>query len=125
MTRPMAPLELRAVREFLGLTPQSLAAWLDVSERTVRHWEAGRYQVPDGVRVQVEGLEEFTGEAVGQLVAALHDARDPAVRLYPDDEGLHAARTDLPEWVTARWWRHVVMRACLEVPVVELLGPGD
>src|SRR5690606_40083818 len=37
----MTPAEFRVVREFLGLTPEWLAAHLGVSGRTVRHWEQG------------------------------------------------------------------------------------
>lgn len=117
--------ELRMVREFLGLTLEELAARLDVTERTVRNWEAARYAIPDGVAVEVEGLEEFTGDAVRQLVAALHDARDPAVLVYADDEQLHAARPGLPGWVGARWWRMVVARACQEAPGVDVGYAGE
>lgn len=117
--------ELRMVREFLGLTLEGLAARLGVGERTIRHWEAGTYLIPDGVRVEVESLESWTGDCVGALVAGLGDARDPAVILYPDDTALRAARPDLPGWVSARWWRHVVARACLEVPGVDVGHPGE
>lgn len=117
--------ELRMVREFLGLTPEELATWLGVTVRTVRAWESARYPVPDGVALEVEGLEEFTADAVGQLVTALHDARDPAVVVYPDDEQLRAARPGLPAWVGARWWRHVVARVCQEVPGVEVGYAGE
>src|SRR5690606_819281 len=47
----MTPAEFRVVREFLGLTPEWLAAHLGVSGRTVRHWEQGKYAIPDGVRL--------------------------------------------------------------------------
>lgn len=111
--------ELQTVREYLGLTGDWLAARLHVNPRTVRAWEAGRYPVPDGVRTEVEALESQTAAAVGELVAALQDARDPAVVVYRDDAELAADRPGAGH-MPARWWRHVVARACEEVPGVRI-----
>ncbi|WP_044109875.1 DUF1870 family protein [Mycobacterium canetti] len=111
--------ELQMVREYLGLTIESLAGMLQVNPRTVRAWEAGRDLIPERVREEVETLEAMTAAAVGELVDALHDARDPAVVVYRRDEDMHAARPGT-EHLPARWWRHVVARACHEVPGVEV-----
>ncbi|PFG21254.1 DUF1870 family protein [Serinibacter salmoneus] len=121
--------ELQMVREFLGLTGDGLAGMLrnrlgePVKPRTLRAWEAGRDSVPDAIREQVEQIEVMTGAAVGEVVAALSDARDPAVVVYRTDDDMHAARPDLAH-LPARWWRHVVARACQEVPGVEVVS-GD
>lgn len=53
---------------------------------------------------------------VGELVDALNDA--PRVVVYRSDEAMHAARPDIAH-LPARWWRHVVARACQEVPGVQ------
>lgn len=121
--------ELQMVREYLGLTIEALAGLLrnahggPVNPRTVRSWEAGRDSIPDHVREQMEGIEAGTAVAVGELVDALHDARDPTVRVYRSDADMHAARPDMAH-LPARWWRHVVARACQEVPGVEIISSG-
>jgi DNA-binding XRE family transcriptional regulator len=111
--------ELQTVREYLGLTTEAMAGILGVRHDTVRRWESGRERVPERVRSEVEQVEADTAGAVGELVAALQDARDPAVVVYRTDADLHAARPDVAH-LTARWWRHVVARACTEVPGVEV-----
>lgn len=113
--------ELQTVREYLGLTIESLAGILGVNPRTVRSWEAGRDPIPERIRVEVEAIEQSTADAVGDLVAALHDARDVSVRVYRRDEDMWAARPDTAH-LPARWWRHVVARACEEVPGVVIVS---
>lgn len=109
--------ELQTVREYLGLTGDRLAAILHVQPRTLRAWESGKDPIPYRIREEVEAVEATTADAVGQVVAALHDARDPALVVYRADEDLTAARPDLAH-LGARWWRHVVARAAHEVPGV-------
>lgn len=111
----MAPAELRVVREFLGLTPEWLAGHLDVSARTVRHWEAGKYAIPDGVRLEVERLEAHTAEAVSAYVNALMDLPDPGVITFRTDAEFHAAAPEQAP-MPASWHRAVVARAAQEVP---------
>ena len=116
--------ELQTVREYLGLTGDRLAAILDVTPRTLRAWEAGKHPIPDGVREDVEQIEADTAAAVGQVVAALGDMRDPAIAVYRTDADLAAARPDVAH-LGARWWRHVVARAVAEVPGVVIGTPAE
>ena len=116
----MDPGELQAVREYLGLTGEALAAMLSVNPVTLRRWEPGRDPIPYRVREEVEQIEEVTARAVDEVVAALEDARDVAVTVYRTDADMHTARPDL-ERLPARWWRHVVMRACERVDGVEIV----
>lgn len=116
--------ELQAVREYLGLTGEHLARLLGVNPRTVRAWESGRDLIPERIREEVEAIEAATAVAVGELVAALSDARDPAVAVYRSDAALHAARPDTAH-LPARWWRHVVIRAATEVPGVVIVTAGE
>ena len=109
--------ELQMIREYLGLTIDSLAGMLAVNPRTVRSWEAGRDPIAERIRGEIEQIEAMTAAAVGELVDALNDARDPVVLVYRRDEDMHAARPDTAH-LPARWWRHVVARACHEVPGV-------
>lgn len=115
--------ELQMVREFLGLTADALAGMLDVNPRTIRSWEAGRDPIPERIRGEVEQIEAMTATAVGELVDALHDARDPGALLYRRDTDMHAARPDTAH-LPARWWRMVVARACQEVPGVDIRTAG-
>lgn len=116
--------ELQTVREFLGLTIESLAGMLRVNPRTIRSWEAGRDPIPARIRDEVEQIEAITAQAVTELVDALRDARDPAVVVYRRDADMHAARPDTAH-LPARWWRHVVARAAHEVPGVEIVTWHD
>lgn len=116
----MTPAELRVIREFLGLTPEWLAAHLNVSARTVRHWEAGKYAIPDGVRLEVERLEAHTGQAVGTYVDALMDLPDPGVTTFRTDAEFHAAAPEQAP-LPASWHRAVVARVAQEVPGLSIV----
>jgi DNA-binding transcriptional regulator YiaG len=110
----MTAAEFRVIREFLGLTGDALAAILDVDPRTVRHWEAGKYHIPDGVRIHVEQLEEMTARAVADGAAQLADVSEPGVFTYRTDaDYLRAVPTTV---MPASWHRAVVARIALEVP---------
>lgn len=118
----MGPAEFRVIREFLGLTGDWLAAHLGVSGRTVRHWEQGRYPIPDGVRLEIEDLEQRTGEFVGGCVRKLIDMPDPVVVTYRSDDEYHQANPDVG--FPASWHRAVVARIALEVPGLSIVyGP--
>jgi len=117
----MTGAELQVVREWLGLTIEALAGMLQVNPRTVRSWEAGRDPIPERIRTEVEQIEQLTAQAVGELVEALRNARDPAVLVHRSDEEFHTAHPGRA-YLPARWWRHVVARAVHEVPGVEILG---
>ncbi|WP_437090013.1 helix-turn-helix domain-containing protein [Streptomyces sp. enrichment culture] len=114
----MTPAEFRVVREFLGLTPEWLAGHLNVSARTVRHWEAGKYAIPDGVRVEVEDLERRTGEFVSGIIDKLMDLPDPGLITYRDDAEYRAAHPEIP--FPASWHRAVVARVAQEVRALSI-----
>ncbi|MFF7558279.1 helix-turn-helix domain-containing protein [Streptomyces olivaceus] len=114
----MTSAELRVVREYLGLTPEWLAGHLKVSARTVRHWEAGKYAIPDGVRLEIEDLERRTGEFVSGIIDQLMDLPDPGVVTYRDDEEYHAAHPGIG--FPASWHRAVVARVAQEVPALSI-----
>ena len=119
----MTPAEFKVVREFLGLTGDWLAAHLGVSARTVRHWEQGKYAIPDGVRLELEDLERRTGEFVGGIVEKLMDLPDPGVITYRDDAEYKAAHPDAE--FPASWHRAVVARVAQEVPGLSIAFAGD
>ncbi|MDM4761899.1 DUF1870 family protein [Galbitalea sp. SE-J8] len=115
--------ELQTVREYLGLTSEALAGILSVRNDTIRKWESGREPIPHRVREELERIEAYTAQCVGDVVQELRgvyaadDVADPAVIVYRTDAELHAARPGFDAY-TARWWRHIVARAATEVPGV-------
>lgn len=117
----MTDAEFRVVREHLGLTGDWLAGHLDVSPRTVRHWEQGRYSIPDGVRLAVEDLEQRTASFVGALVEKLLDVPDPAVLVYRNDDEYREAHPEIK--FPASWHRAVVARIAQEVPGLQIAYP--
>lgn len=114
----MTDAEFKTVREFLGLTGDWLAAHLHVDPRTIRHWEAGKYPIPDGVRLEIERLEEVTGVFIGSVVEALMDMPDPGVIVYRNDAEYHAAHPEIG--FPASWHRAVVARVAQEVPALRI-----
>jgi len=117
----MTPAELKVVREYLGLSSAALAKYLGVSDRTVRHWEAGKYPIPDGVRLEVEKLEAYTAEFVASVVEKVMDISDPVVVTYRTDEEYHAAHPEIP--LPASWHRAVIARVAQEVPGLSIVFP--
>lgn len=117
----MTDAEFRVVREHLGLTGDWLAAHLGVSPRTVRHWEQGKYAIPDGVRLEIEGLERRTGEFISGIIPQLLDMPEPGVLTYRSDAEYHAAHPEIP--FPAAWHRAVVARLAQEVPGLAIAYP--
>jgi hypothetical protein len=107
----MTDAELKVVREFLGVSGDWLADHLGVSPRTVRHWEAGKYPIPDGVRLTVEQLEQVAAQQVTAAVEMLNDAPDPVL-------GIPRTDADCPPECPfpAGWHRAIAARIALEVP---------
>jgi hypothetical protein len=119
----MTDAELRTVREHLGLTGDWLAAHLDVNPRTVRSWEQGRYPIPDGVRLEIEDLEQRTAQFVAAIVEKLQDAPIGAtLRAYRNDDEYRADHPDQP-W-PASWHRMVIARVAEQVPGLSIRYPA-
>ncbi|MFE4829927.1 helix-turn-helix domain-containing protein [Streptomyces sp. NPDC056672] len=106
----MTPAELRSTRESLGFTGDALGVYVGKSGRTVRHWETGRFVIPDSVADEIHALEELTGSCVDELVGQLVDENATVVITYRSDEDFHAAHPAF-EGFPAAWHRAVVKRA--------------
>jgi transcriptional regulator with XRE-family HTH domain len=119
----MTDAEFKVVREYLGLTGDWLAAHLGVSPRTVRHWEQGKYPIPDGVRLTIEDLEARTAQFVGGIVDKLLDSSAEGLVTYRNDEEYHAAHPEIP--FPASWHRAVVARVAQEVPTLAIAYASD
>lgn len=114
--------ELQVWMDWLGLRQRDAAQVLHVREDTIRRWLSGREPVPVRVGEELEAFDTLTAEAVGRVVAGLHDASDPTAVIYRRDE-------DMPEGVgplrSVTWWRMVVARATVEVPGVEVMWADE
>lgn len=119
----MTGIELKMIREWLGVSGDWLAEKLNVTPRTVRHWEAGRNAIPDGVRLEVERMEVLTAQAVTAGIEALMDLPEPTVMTYYSDEQYHERDPDAG-W-PASWHRRVVARIAQEVPGLVIVSPQD
>ena len=119
----MTDAEFRVVREYLGLTGDWLAGHLGVAPRTVRHWEQGKFPVPDGVRLAVGRLEAVTGRAVTDGIGQLMDLPDPGIVTYRTDAEYHTAHPEIT--FPASWHRAVVARIAQEVPALVIAYASD
>ncbi|MDI3315892.1 MAG: DUF1870 family protein [Mycobacterium sp.] len=117
----MTPAEFRVIREYLGLSGPWLASALGVSDRTIRHWEAGKYPIPDGVRLAIEQMEDDAARAVEDGVRRLMDVPEPAVITYATDEQFRSAHPEVT--YPASWHRAVVARIAHEVPGLVITYP--
>lgn len=115
----MTDAQFKVVREFLGLTGDWIAEWLGVSPRTVRHWEQGKYPIPDGVRALIESLEARTSSWVTEIAAELTGVPDPTVVTYRTDVEYHADHPDAE--FPASWHRAVIARVALKVPALAIV----
>lgn len=116
----MTDAEFKVVREFLGVTGDWLADHLGVSPRTVRHWEQGKYPIPDGVRLAVENLESTAAQQVTATVEMLNDAPDAVI-------AIPRAGTDCPPacpWPPS-WHRAIAARIAQEVPGLSIIYGDD
>lgn len=116
----MTDAELHTVREWLGFTGDALASWLDVPSRTLRRWEAGKYPIPDGVRLEVEDLEQRTAAFLNALLPQVKADPDPILVTYRFDQDFHQANPDMQAFPAA-WHRRVCMRIAQEVPGVSIV----
>lgn len=112
----MPAIEFKTVREWLAVTSEWLAAYLNVDHRTVRNWESGKYAVPDGVRLQMKALEALTRQAVITHVEELKGEPEPRMVTYRTDEDYWATLGEGEIQWSASWHRRVAARVREEVP---------
>ena len=112
---PMGAASFRAAVEFLGLSQADVADRLGVSDRTVRHWLAGRYAIPVGVADEVRAWLTHAASLV-ERSAAVASASEILEVVVP---------TEGP-W-PRRFWRHIALRVAervgVPVEVVEDVEP--
>ncbi|MFQ3170151.1 MAG: DNA-binding XRE family transcriptional regulator [Oleispira sp.] len=59
--------EFKTLRESLGLTISTLVKIVDVDERTLRKWEAGKKQPPQGVVDTLLGFDDLVNKTVAEI----------------------------------------------------------
>jgi DNA-binding XRE family transcriptional regulator len=59
--------EFKTLRESLGLTISTLVKIVDVDERTLRKWEAGKKQPPQGVVDTLLGFDNLVNKTVAEI----------------------------------------------------------
>lgn len=52
----MTPVEIKALRQRLGLSQQALADEIGVSKRCIQYWEAGERKIPRMAKKRLEGM---------------------------------------------------------------------
>ena len=104
---PMGAASFRAAVEFLGLSQADVADRLGVSDRTVRHWLAGRYAIPVGVADEVRAWLTYAASLVERSAAV--SGGSAILEVVVPTEG---------PW-PRRFWRHIALRIAerLGVPV--------
>jgi DNA-binding transcriptional regulator YiaG len=86
---PITPAELRAAREFLGLTHEDLARHVGRHPRTVRAWEHGEKAINPLVLAVLDELRERADAEVRHMVRAA-DPRRPV--MYADPRSMWSRR---------------------------------
>ena len=61
--------EFKTLRESLGLTISTLVKVIDVDERTLRKWESGKKQPPQGVVDTLLGYEALVSKTAAEIIA--------------------------------------------------------
>lgn len=73
---------VRIIREALGMSRQQFAMTYGLSFRTVENWEDGRRQ-PDGPALSYMVAIAFAPRAVAQAIKDYHDGKLPSVNSFP------------------------------------------
>lgn len=85
----MSAIELRCRRKALGLSREALAARLDVRYSTVAKWESERTHVPEGVRADLEVLEDALDAQIAIYLRTGADSRRIALGSDEIESGMH------------------------------------
>lgn len=100
----MHPAEFKTLREAVGLSISTLVKVIDVDERTIRKWESGKKQPPQGVVDSLEGIEGLINKTAANIFAQHQESMknggqqgvvlerfveaEDLVAAYPEFEGL-------------------------------------
>ena len=113
--------ELRCTREFLGLTTDWLAAYLQVDKRRLERWESDKLlPIPNAIVGAIDDLYAEAEEMVRNMTTVYsqlvkqQDAEGIELLTYRTDRDLWSARG--ASVMPARWHRMICARVCERVP---------
>lgn len=119
--QPMTAAEFLSLRESLGLSDLWISQHLGVSERTVRHWEQGKYAVPSGVQDEMHRLEEYTEDVIDTYIDDVEHKSSLVIRICRTDRDYRSAYPD--SVFPARWHRIVAQRVAQELRRLQISNP--
>lgn len=116
--------QIRATREYLGLSLAEFAAILEVDERSVRRWEIGEQPIHGHNAEGIRKLVTITANSVRRHVIYLRSRVDPVLITYRSNEDLW---TDHPDFrpLPARWHRMLAARVAEHVPGLVITYRGE
>src|SRR5690606_10777388 len=125
--------EFKTLREHLGIPGEWLARRFGVSDRSVRHWDSGKYPVPERISRWLRWLAEATEATVAGIAEHLETSPESERLLvtYRNDEELDAGaaagrhRGLYPDDLPAAWQRVMAARVAERVPGLRLIYPGQ
>ena len=124
--------EFKTLREHLGIPGEWLARRFGVSDRSVRHWDSGKYPVPERISRWLRWLAEETEATVSWIAERLENSPERLLVTYRNDEELDACAADDPyrglypdDDLPAAWHRRMAARVAERVPGLRLIYPGQ
>lgn len=126
--------EFKTLREHLGIPGEWLARRFGVSDRSVRHWDSGKYPVPERISRWMVWLAEATEATVAGIAERLETSPESERLLvtYRNDAELYARVADDPyrglypdDDVPSAWHRRMAARVAERVPGLRLVYPGQ
>jgi len=124
--------EFKTLREHLGIPGEWLARRFGVSDRSVRHWDSGKYPVPERISRWMRWLAEDTEATVAWIAERLENSPERLLVTYRNDEELDAGAADDPyrglypdDDLPSAWHRRMAARVAERVPGLRLVYPGQ
>ena len=126
--------EFKTLREHLGIPGEWLARRFGVSDRSVRHWDSGKYPVPERISRWLRWLAEDTEVTVSWIAERLETSPESERLLvtYRNDEELDAGAADDPyrglypdDDLPSAWHRRMAARVAERVSGLRLIYPGQ
>src|SRR5690606_3631574 len=125
--------DYNTLRKRLGIPGEWLARRFGVSDRSVRHWDSGKYPVPERIGRWLRWLAEATEDTVAWIAERLETSPESERLLvtYRNDEELDACAADdpyrglYPDDLPAAWHRRMAARVAERVPGLRLIYPGQ
>lgn len=123
--------EFKTLREHLGIPGEWLARHFGVSDRSVRHWDSGKYPVPERISRWLRWLAEDTEATVAWIAERLETSPERLLVTYRNDEE-YACAADDPhrglypdDDMPSAWHRRMAARVAERLPGLRLIYPGQ